>query len=49
MKLSEDFPGDWGITEPGSDDILTRLTLALDVMGILAHSDSACSTAGTEL
>ncbi|VGA83874.1 phosphate acyltransferase [Klebsiella pneumoniae] len=33
MKLSEDSPGNWGITEPGSDDTLTRLTLALDVMG----------------
>lgn len=25
--------GNWGITEPSSDDTLTRLTLALDVMG----------------
>lgn len=33
MKLSEDLPGNWGITEPSSDDTLTRLTLALDVMG----------------
>ena len=30
MRIS---PGNWGITEPGSDDTLTRLTLALDVMG----------------
>lgn len=30
MRIS---PGNWGITEPSSDDILTRLTLALDVMG----------------
>ena len=33
MKLSEDSPGNWGITEPSSDVTLTRLTLALDVMG----------------
>jgi len=26
-------PGNWGITEPSSDVTLTRLTLALDVMG----------------
>lgn len=30
MRIS---PGNWGITKPSSDDILTRLTLALDVMG----------------
>ena len=30
MRIS---PGNWGITEPSSDDTLTRLTLALDVMG----------------
>ena len=30
MRIS---PGNWGITEPGIDDTLTRLTLALDVMG----------------
>lgn len=27
------FPGNWGKTKPGGDDTLTRLTLALDVMG----------------
>ena len=30
MRIS---PGNWGITEPSSDVTLTRLTLALDVMG----------------
>ena len=30
MRIS---PGNWGIPEPSSDDTLTRLTLALDVMG----------------
>lgn len=30
MKIS---PGNWGVTELSSDDTLTRLTLALDVMG----------------
>lgn len=33
MKLSEDFPRKRGYTEPGSDETLTRLTIALDVMG----------------
>ena len=30
MRIS---PGNWGNAKPGSDDTLTRLTLALDVMG----------------
>ncbi len=33
MKLSEDSPGNWGITEPGSDDTLTRLTLGVRCHG----------------
>lgn len=49
MKLSEDFPSNWGKTKPGGDDTLTRLTTALDVMGgFWPFRDSACSIAGTE-
>ncbi|XNM72925.1 hypothetical protein ACLK11_06260 [Escherichia coli] len=41
------FPGNWGKTKPGGDDTLTRLTLALDVMGgdLCPFRDSACSIA----